>query len=670
LAKRPITAEDLLKITFLGDPQISPDGSQISYNRKTIDTEKNKYITHIWVANGTTGKCRQYTAGQDSEAGGRWSPDGAYLAFAAGREKPKSQIYLMPTAGGEAVKLTDLPQGDIGEIKWSPDAKSIAFLFRPTADERTEKVGKEREEKGLSSPPRIITDVWYRLDGDGYFIDQHFQLHIVNVDTAEIKQLSRERYGVEDFDWSPDSKRVCFTINRTEEPSLTPFDQEILILDVGSGEERIVGNVPKGYKGGVVWSPDGAKIALALNPHVGDWWGAYNSRLYVTNADGSGSKDLFGDTNDYCLSTSTIGDTRESGGGGIHWSPDSKTLFFGIGQHGNKHVCSIPSEGGDITWLTSGEGQFELCNLDRSGRSIALAISTPVAPAEIAIGTLSGTALEIRQLTHENHSLLDEIEVVRPEEFWVTTSQGNRVHGWVVKPVGFSEGAKYPLVLEIHGGPHTQYGNMFFHEFQYLAANGYVVVFSNPRGSKGYGEAHCASIAGDWGNTDYIDVMAVADYAEQLPYVDSTRMGVTGGSYGGYMTNWIVGHSDRFKAAITDRSVVSLLSMAGTCDFAFPPDGEWKGNPWDEIDELWRQSPLKYVKNCKTPTMIVHSEGDLRCPIEQADQLYSAFKRLGVKTKYVRYPSSTSHGLSRMGPPDLRIHRLNQNLGWWEENLK
>lgn len=669
MPKRPITAEDLLKLVYLGDPQISPDASKVCYTRKTVNAEKNKYETHLWVADVKGGEARQYTAGQESEAGGRWSPDGKYLAFTCGRDKPKDQVFLLPTDGGEATQLTRFEEGSIGAIKWSPDSKKIAVTYRETHAEWTDKAKKEREEKGLSTPPLVINDVWYRLDGDGYFNDRHYQLFVVDVPSGEAKRLTEERYGVEDVAWSPDGTRICFPVNRQPEPSMEPHMVDLMILELATGAERKLDGCPVGSKFSPSWSPDGSRIAYIGNPDPHDWWGARNYRLYVADAGGAGASDLFGDRHDYCLSTTTIGDARDlSGSGEPIWSADGATVYVNIGHEGSRNLCGIPASGGEIVWLTKTTGQVEVGNL--ASGVFALGLATSTEPYEIGVGAVSGAGLEIRQLTHANKDFLDEVEIVRPESFWTETSQGTKVHGWVVKPVGFQEGKKYPLVLEIHGGPHTQYGELFFHEFQLLAANGYAVVFSNPRGSKGYGEKHCASICGDWGNTDYVDVMAVADYAEALPYVDTGRKGVMGGSYGGYMTNWIVGHSDRFTAAITDRSVVSLLSMAGTCDFAFPPDSEWKGNPWDEIEHLWQQSPLKYVKNCKTPTMIIHSEGDLRCPIEQGEQLFSAFKRLGVQTRFVRYPVCTSHGLSRSGPPDLRLHRLGQILDWWNEHLK
>jgi dipeptidyl aminopeptidase/acylaminoacyl peptidase len=248
-----------------------------------------------------------------------------------------------------------------------------------------------------------------------------------------------------------------------------------------------------------------------------------------------------------------------------------------------------------------------------------------------------------------------------------------KVHAWVIKPVGYQTPNRYPAVLEIHGGPHAQYGWAYFHEMQLLAAEGYLVVFSNPRGSKGYGEAHCAAIKGDWGRLDWQDIETVTRWMQSRPDVHPGQIGVMGGSYGGYMTNWAIGHSDAYRAAITDRCVSNFISMAGNSDFPFNKDGYFQGvfyGDHKDIESLWRQSPIAYFKGVKTPTLVIHSEGDLRCNVEQGEQVFSALQEQEVPSRFVRYPASTSHGMSRSGPPDLRLHRLGEILAWWERYLR
>jgi dipeptidyl aminopeptidase/acylaminoacyl peptidase len=281
----------------------------------------------------------------------------------------------------------------------------------------------------------------------------------------------------------------------------------------------------------------------------------------------------------------------------------------------------------------------------------------------------AGGPLATKVLTRFNTALMQQLEISAPEAHWIESADGTKAHVWVIKPLGFKTGRKYPTVLEIHGGPHAQYGETFFHEFQVLAAAGYVVVYSNPRGSKGYGDAHCTAIKGNWGQADWRDVQAVIGFMKSLPYVDTGRLGVMGGSYGGYMTNWAISHTDEFAAAITDRCVSNLVSMVGSSDLPLVPGEYWDGNSWDNTEAIWQQSPLKHFGNVKTPTLIIHSEGDLRCNVEQAEQVFVALKLRKVPTRFVRYPSSTSHGLSRSGPPDLRVHRLRQILAWWKKYL-
>lgn len=292
---------------------------------------------------------------------------------------------------------------------------------------------------------------------------------------------------------------------------------------------------------------------------------------------------------------------------------------------------------------------------------------------EVCIGRFSDPSatdrLSITKRTRFHDEAIRAVELVRPESHWVTSDDGHRVQVWVMRPAGQKPGESCPAILEIHGGPHCQYGEAFFHEFQALAAQGYAVVYSNPRGSKGYGETHCCAIKGDWGNADWCDLQAVTRFMQQQDWIDQNRIGIMGGSYGGYMTNWAISHSDAYRAAITDRCVSNLISMIGSSDLPLIPDEYWSGNGWDDTEALWEQSPLKHFRNVRTPTLVIHSEGDLRCNVEQGEQVFAALKLLKVPTRFIRYPTTTSHGMSRMGPPDLRIHRLDQIVKWWQTYL-
>jgi dipeptidyl aminopeptidase/acylaminoacyl peptidase len=336
-----------------------------------------------------------------------------------------------------------------------------------------------------------------------------------------------------------------------------------------------------------------------------------------------------------------------------------------IGTKGETHFATISLDGG-IELHTEGKHLFAGNSVH--GGSVVGVLSTPTMVPELAVveDLASGT---IRTLTSFNSGWHSAVDVRPAEEIWLDTPDNTKLHGWVIKPAG--EGP-WPAVLEVHGGPHAQYGWAFFHEFQVLAAQGYVVVYTNPRGSTGYGEAHTKAIQGDWGTADWVDIQTATAWMKSQSFIDSTRMGVMGGSYGGYMTNWVIGHTKEYKAAITDRCVSNFVSMAGNSDFPMNKDGYFKGNAWgdlNDIKELWRQSPISFFKDVTTPTLVIHSAGDLRCNIEQGEQVYSALQQNGVPTRFVRYPASTSHGMSRSGPADLRQHRLNEIVSWWKRFL-
>jgi dipeptidyl aminopeptidase/acylaminoacyl peptidase len=352
------------------------------------------------------------------------------------------------------------------------------------------------------------------------------------------------------------------------------------------------------------------------------------------------------------------------------FAKDGSKVFFQVARHGNTHLYSIAVSGGRRSpeVVIGGKGVVGAYSFDAGQAKLAYFYAGIDTPGDLWFREL--TTGRTRRLTRVNDRVLRGLDLGETEEVWIKGSGGNGIHGWILKPPGFRKNRKYPSILEIHGGPRVQYGNFFMHEFYYLAANGYVVYFCNPRGGQGYGEAHSKAIWNAWGTADYEDIMTWTDYVRRKPYVDGRRMGVTGGSYGGYMTNWIIGHTDRFKAAVTQRSVSNYISMWGSSDFNWVFQMEL-GNepPWKGFANYWRQSPMKYMGNAKTPTLVIHSEQDLRCAIEQGEQVFVALKRLGVNTEMVRFPDEP-HGLSRGGRTDRRVVRLKHILRWFDRYLK
>ncbi len=650
---------------------MSPDGTRVLFSKKHIG-EKNKTVINLHTVD-RGGTVVQWTQGDAGAGCGRWAPDGTAIAFVSGRQKPASQVYVMSTGGGEARALTALPEGSIGELQWSPDGKWIAFTFREQHPDWTEAAKRRREEEELSTPPRVLEDVWYRLDGDGYFGPQRFKLHLVEVATGKCRELyAGSPLGAYSFDWSPNSQELAVVHTASKRPMAEPANDQIYRVAL-DGQARMLPGLPKGEKGSVRWSPDGTRLAYAGDVDEGDPWGVRNTKIYVVAAEG-GEPTCLTAGDDYCFSTSSISDTQEaSHSAAIQWTPDGKHVLATVGTRGEMQLGLVNTASGGTEVLTRGWHCIGAGTLSDDGKSLACTFGDAVNLGEIAAYDLVKRPEVPTRLTNLNREFNEEVEFSTPEEVWLDSSDGVKVHAWVMKPIGYLAPQRYPSVLEIHGGPHTQYGWTVFHEFQLLAAQGYVVVYSNPRGSKGYGEAHCAAIRGDWGNKDWEDIQTVTRWMQHQSYIHPGQMGVMGGSYGGYMTNWVIGHTHEFKAAITDRCVSNMVSMAGSSDFPFNKDGYFGGTAWgalDRIAPLWKQSPIAYFEGVTTPTLIIHCEGDLRCNIEQGEQVFTALQQEGIESRFVRYPASTSHGMSRSGPIDLRLHRLGEIVAWWEKQLK
>lgn len=667
--RRPVQPDDLLRYQILSDPQISPDGRQIVFCHKKVG-EKNEYATNLWTVSADGGDARAFTTG-NRDRSPRWSPDGRQIAFIRRAEKHLPQIWLIPASGGEARQLTNVPEGTIASFKWSPDGTTLAVKYRETDPQWTKDATKQRKASGLSTPARVIDDWWYRLDGDGYFDAQRFHVYIVDAASGDHRRLyDEDTLGEASFDFSPDSKELIVATNRDPQAMIRPWKSELLRINVQSGKVRVLKGLPEGVKTEVKWSPDGTAIAWAGRTDKDSVYSTENLLVFVADADGSNARPLT-DSTDYCLMAVNATDTAEmTFGPKIEWSRDSQRISMQIGWHGEAHIASVPRGGGRMTFHTDGEVVCQMGSVADDGKSMALTVGAATKLDEIHIARTTSKAFAIRQLTDLNGPLLSELDLASPQSHWVDSTNGVQVQVWSLKPVGAKGKGTSPAVLEIHGGPHAQYGVGYFHEFQVLAGAGYAVFYSNPRGSKGYGRDFCAAIRGSWGMKDWEDIQAVTQFMQQRKHVDTKRMGVMGGSYGGYMTNWVIGHTDVFAGAITDRCVSNLVSMFGTSDHVDVPDRYWVGAPWDRPESLWAHSPLKYLGNARTPTLIIHSEGDLRCNVSQSEEVFVALKSNDVPCRFVRYPSSTSHGMSRGGPPDLRLHRLGQILDWWQTWLR
>lgn len=682
---RSITIEDLYQFKFLSRPRLSADGRQVAFVVTGIDARKHTYRPSIWVAPVDGGPAKQFIAGRDNSRSPAWSPDGRWLAFITDREGEgqgrqsggkeakergmgKMQVWLIPADGGEARQLTFMPHGAFHPV-WSPDSQRLLFSA-PTGP------FDEEDEDGKPLPKaRVIDRLAYRLDGVGYTYERRTHLFLVDVPDGENwqptapVQLTDGDWDEKDAAWSPDGTQIAFASNRAEDrwQARSP-DIYILSLESGRPGELRKMNDSAYTSSSPSWSPDGRMLAFLATPKR---CGAGHVELFTVPVDGSQPPRNLSAAFEGSLADWTNSDaTDEHIMPAPTWSLDGQTLYVLANRRGASRIYAIPADGTDSEPQTLTPGNFHAMdfNTDTQRRTFAVLIENPTHVGEIFIGSTE-TPGELRQLTHCNDALFDELQLSTPEYFSYAGADGWPIDGWLLKPPGFDAAKKYPLIVEIHGGPHSQYGYGFLHEMQLLAAAGYVVLFTNPRGSSGYGRDFALAVRGDWATKDSLDILAGVDAVIAQGYIDEQRLGVIGGSYGGFMTSWLVGHSDRFRVAVTDRSVINRYSFFGSSDIGWEfTDDDLEIPPWEDPERYARTSPITYVNNIHTPLLIIHSESDFRCGIEQSEQLFAALKWLGREVLFVRFEGQ-SHGLSRGGHPYLRKERLKHILTWFEGHM-
>jgi dipeptidyl aminopeptidase/acylaminoacyl peptidase len=647
LHDHPVGLEDLCRFRLVGDPQISPDGRWVAFTQTEFDLAANGYRSAIWLADADGGTCRRLTWGTRAGGGGarerrpRWSPDGSQLAFLSDRTG-EAQIWVLDlAAGGEARQLTRRP---VQAYAWSPDGLSLVAVVR---DEKRK--APERDALGLPPPDvHYITRLRYKFNGEGIRDEGRRHIHRIDAATGAMTQLT---FGEADDSapaWSPDGRMICFASARGNEADLA-FTPDLYVMNAdGTGLRRLTAH--PGPAASPAWSPDGRMIAYLGQEDPA----ARNTCVYVVPADGGPVRNLSAAL-DRAAGCDVGSDMRmDDGEHGPVWTPAG--ILFVATDRGSARIFRCTLDG--RVELVRGAATECITSFSWRGDRIAYAAGSALNPGDIY--------LDDRRLTEVNAALLRELRLAEPEYVPYQGADGLPIDAWVLRPVtAEGEGQRHPLILEIHGGPHSSYGHAFFHEFQYLAGLGYGVLYANPRGSQGYGEAFTQGCVGDWGGKDYEDLMKGVDMACAWPWVDPERLGVTGGSFGGFMTNWIVGHTHRFKAAVTDRSICNLHSFYGTSDIGFHFGHRESGGAdlWDHEQRLLELSPLRYAKHVRTPIMITHSDQDHRCPLEQAEQWYVALRRLGVETALLLFHGE-NHELSRSGKPRNRMERL-RRLGEW-----
>ena len=663
-----ISAEDLYRFRLVTDCEISPDGQHVVFCIQQVTEGDERKSTNLWIVPTDGGRPYQFTHGDHVDSHPRWSPDGTKIAFLSNRrDEDQPQIHVIPFGGGEARQLTDI-KGKFDTFDWSPDGEQLVCQFRKKDKEAIEREQDEQMKK-LDIVSRRIERVFYKLDGEGFLPQERWHIWTINVQSGKPTQLTTSSiYDERDPRWSPDGEQIVFRSNHADDPDLDPDAEDIFIMSADGGKPRKI-ETPVGPKEKPVLSPDGHWVAYLGKEGRGQSW--RNTGLWVVSADGSDPAENITERFDVEVSSATINDLPS----GLPtspptWSKDGNHVFIQLSEYGSTVLALIARDSAEhnVESVIEGEGVVGAFSLDDARTKIAYLHASMTAPSEVWVHRLDGGGSS--QLSHVNDALLHEIDLGEIEEVWFEGAAGNQLQGWILKPPDFDASMQYPSILEIHGGPRVQYGHLFMHEFYFLAAHGYAVYFCNPRGGRGYGEEHARSIWNNWGSADYDDLMVWADYVQQKPYIDPERMGVTGGSYGGYMTNWIIGHTDRFRAAVTQRSVSNLTSMYGSSDFNWAFQYEFGDKPpWESLEDYWRQSPISHIGNATTPTLIIHSENDLRCPMEQGEQVFVALKKLGVETEMIRFPGEP-HGLSRGGRTDRRIERLEHMRRWFDRYLK
>jgi dipeptidyl aminopeptidase/acylaminoacyl peptidase len=665
--------ESLWDWQFVGDARISPDGKRIVYVRTVIDRERDDYDTDLWMQE-TGGDARALTGGAADDRTPRWSPDGRTLAFLSNRSG-KRQVHILDFRGGEPWQLTADPEG-VQSYSWAPNGRHIAFTSRTALPGEA---GYEAADATAKPAPRaraaVVTErLFYRNDGSpGYRGVKRAHTWVVDVDKGPKQGARRVTRG--NFDdgepiWSADSTRLYFDSIRRDDGDYSANDSEIYVVPAdGSTEPRALTS-RVGPDEDPLPSPDGRWIAFTGYDATSPPQSAYVSELHVMRTDGTQLRRLALDF-DRDVPDSMMGDVASPRGGGsrIAWSPDSRRILFTSTDRGQAHLFAVEVASGDFEPLTRfRQGDLREFTLSREGR-VAAVFSSSARPAEVYSFPLAAAGRHDNWTQVSHHTAASAAGFSEYEELWFDSFDGQRIQGWIIKPRGFDPSRRYPLILYIHGGPHAMYGSGFFHEFQVLAQAGYVVLITNPRGSTGYGERFANIIQYKYPGDDFRDLMTAVDQVLGRGYVDETRMGVAGGSGGGLLTSWTVGHTDRFRAAIVERAVINWHNFVGTADLNYFFATHWfRDFPWRDSADYLARSPISYVDNVKTPVMVIHSEEDYRTPIDQGLQFYAALKMLKKPARLVVFPES-SHGLSREGPPSQRVERLKLIRQWFDENL-
>ncbi len=668
---------------------VSPGGEYVAFTVTTVVEDENRRHREVWLqplSNGQpNGDPFAVTSPNEESSGPRWSPDGSLLSFSSSRDDDPNSVWFlrMGGPGGEGFHI----EGVDGPPVWSPDGSRIAFAKAPEEDEDENEEKEEKDEgAGEDEDPdepeeriapdarsrtldakrfdgHVITSTRYKRDGrlafqPHYLTRDKRQIIVVDAGGGTPLQLTDLPFDAGEPVWSPDGRVIYFTGDEHEDDELASvLTTDIWAVDAdGSDVQRLTSN--PGSETAPALSPDGRRLAYLATPARGSQTDLIVAYLGPDGRSILSSRNL---TADWDLNPQAP-----------TFAADGAGVFFPAGIRGDSHLFRAPAAATGagappIEQVTEGARRLSSFSFSKTGQFMAYTATDAVTPPELHIGSTDGAAEQ--RATRFNDSWLADVTLMPAEELTWTVADGTQVQGWVVKPVGFREGGSYPMVLKIHGGPHSSYGNTFFPTFHVLSSAGFFVLYPNPRGSSGYGHDFEYATRGAWGIVDREDYLAGVDAAlAAYPEIDPTRLGVSGGSYGGFMTNWLTATTDRFHAAVTSRSITNWESWWGTSDAQRLTEYEFFGPPWEQRDLYRRLSPISHVEKVTAPTLIIHSENDYRTPIADAEQWFMSLIKLGVQAELVRYPRS-SHGLSRTGEPWLLVDRLERIRSWFAHFL-